>query len=46
MFDYNCATSIKNLSQIHDYVLLVEDEIMIDIIVFDDIPIEECVHIE
>jgi hypothetical protein len=41
MFDYNCVTCIKNLSQIHDSVLLVEDEIMTDIIMF-----EECAHIE
>jgi hypothetical protein len=46
IFDYNCTTSIKNLSQIHDYVLLVEDEIVTGIIVFDDIPIKECAHIE
>ena len=37
IFDYNCATCIKNLSQIHDYVLLVENDIVTDIIVFDDI---------
>ena len=36
----------QNLSQICDSVLLVEDEIVTDIIVFDDIPIKECVHIE
>jgi hypothetical protein len=46
MFDYNCAICIKNLSQIHDSVLLVDDEIVTDIIVFDDIPIKECAHIE
>jgi hypothetical protein len=46
MFNYNCATSFKNLSQIHDFVLLVEDEVVTGIIVFDDIPIEECAHIE
>jgi hypothetical protein len=46
MFDYNCTACIKNLSQIHDSVLLVEDEIVTGIIVFDDIPIEECAHIE
>jgi hypothetical protein len=46
MFDYNCATSIKNLSQIHDYVLLIEDEIVTGIIMFNDISIEECAHIE
>jgi hypothetical protein len=27
-------------------VLLVEDEIVTDIIIFDDIPIEECTHTE
>ena len=46
MFDYNCATCIKNLGQIHDFVLLVEDEIMTGIIVFDDILFKECAHIE
>ena len=46
MFDYNYATGIKNLNTIHDYVLLVEDDIVTDIIVFDDILIEECAHIE
>jgi hypothetical protein len=46
MFDYNCTTGIKNLSQIHDFVLLVEDEVVTGIIVFDDIPIEECAYIE
>ena len=46
MLDYNLATNIKNLSQIHDYVLLVDDEIVTGIIVFDDIHIEECAHIE
>ena len=46
MFDYNCVTCIKNLGQIHDYVLLVEDEIMTGIIVFDDILFKECAHIE
>lgn len=46
MFDYNCATCIKNLSQIHDSVLLVEDEIVTGIIVFDDILTEEYAHIK
>jgi hypothetical protein len=46
MFDYNWATCIKNLCLIHNYVLLVENEIVTGIIVFDDIPIEECAHIE
>ena len=46
MFDYNYATGIKNLNTIHDYVLLVEDDIVTGIIVFDDILIEECAHIE
>ena len=46
MLDYNCATCIKNLSQIHDSVLLVVDEIVTSIIVFDDILIEKCAHIE
>jgi hypothetical protein len=46
MFDYNCVTSFKNLSQIHDYVLLVRDEIVTGIIVWDDILIYECAHIE
>ena len=46
MFDYNCATGIKSLSQIHDSVLLVEDEIVTGIIVWDDILIYECAHIE
>ena len=46
MFDYNCATGINHLSQIYDSVLLVEDNIVTDIIVFDDIPVEECNHIE
>ena len=41
MFDYNFAIGIKNLSLIHDYVLLIEDEIVTGIIVFDDIPIEK-----
>ena len=41
MFDYNFAIGIKNLSLIHDYVLLVEDEIVTGIIVFDDIAIEK-----
>ena len=45
-FDYNCATNIKNLNKILDSVLLVEDEILTNIIVFVDIPIEECAHIE
>ena len=40
----NYATDIKNLSQIYDYVL-VEDEIVTGIIVFDDILLEECAHI-
>ena len=46
MFNYNYATCIKNLSQIYDSVLLVEYKIVTGIIVFDDIPIEECAHIE
>ena len=46
MFDYNCATGIEKLSQIYDSVLLVENEIVSGIIVFDDIPVEECAHIE
>jgi hypothetical protein len=46
MFDYNCTACIKNLSQIHDSVLLVEDEIVTGIIVWDDILIQECAHIE
>ena len=46
MFDYNCTIGVKNLSQIHDSVLLVEDQIVTGIIVFDDIPIDECVLIE
>ena len=41
MFDYNFAIGIKKLSLIHDYVLLVEDEIVTGIIVFDDIAIEK-----
>ena len=40
MFDYNCVTCIKNLSKIHDYVLLVDDDIVTGIIVFDDNPIK------
>ena len=46
MFDYNCTTCIKILSKIHDYVLLVDDDIVTGIIVFDDNSIEECAHIE
>ena len=41
MFDYNFTIGIKKLNLIHDYVLLVEDEIVTGIIVFDDIPIEK-----
>jgi len=44
--DYNYGEGAKELLQIHHNVVLIEDECILGIIIFDDIPSKECDQIE
>ena len=43
---YDCSAGVKELSEVHDSLLLVEKEIVAGIILFDSIGPEECVMAE